>query len=392
MGLNVLFKDGSISEKIMTIIYLTGELPYNTLQYLGKNRLSSQRTVRTLMEKEYIKQEYVYKKRTLLLNTDKQVHYEPFPCALQEYELNVSEIYHKGNSRNSRMRRLRNMLLAKTFAFMLESEVAIVPAYKPSLVNYSISKSDIAFYSAKSIKRQMPHEAKRASSTRAMGVLAFQHKLLMVYHFDKVSQAISMPAERMARAKLETTMNGCSSYYKETSSVALIEDSIILTSGYSKVLHELVTGYRKGTKTPVPFATDNMFTKHYLIPLDREGISLLKMMVLEYGIDILYALPFTEAEINRRGSGQKASDARSEDGTFLLNFLIPDAKKLKRFLNGAHTSARKQTDERFLIHCYDFQVEALKMLKAENVELKVYKMETVYSNFLNAHRSLEERR
>lgn len=378
-----LFEENSTSKKILSLIYMNGELPYKALHVIGVSNVSAQKSARKMIKQGYVvKEAPLYGKQTLLLGPTKP-EMEPFYKATETYESRKPLLYYKGGSKDSYTKRRRNMMIAETTAFLLEGNVQVFPDEKPVFGEEKILEWNVCMYTPAEIKKRMDSMEARASATRATAVLVSHYEFSMVYFLDAKKMHFSTIVERTSRDRIEYVLNQYSEYRDTHSKKALMETAYLLTRD-TGFLTDIIVGER--TRKGLPFIIDTSFRQYFFLPYTREGVRMFRMIHTEEKREILYRLVMKSSERTARTGSFVDCDGIKEDGTIIYDYMVPELLRLRRIISFITKNIRSGTQVNYVVFCYDFQIAELEELFKEygidRPNILAYSIDTVEKLFL----------
>jgi len=375
-----LFQENSISRRIMAVVHLTGELPYRALRFMGTSKTSSMECARMLVKKGYLIEEKPFRNGRTLILGKKLMETEPFYLAEEVHKKNLQTIYYRNKNKDAYTRRVRNMYMAETLALLWEAKIEILPDLKADLNYETIKQRDVCFYMSKEVKELMSKERARASASRSLGILIVNYQMSLVYHLGMRLPTINLSTERTSRDRIESILNLHCDYQIKHKKPTLMNSVYMLTYNYH-ALYMLITGKKKKKSERIQFVFDDTFLNYYLLPCDRSGIKVLQMMTAVDGIELLRSLVFKPSEQQRKGTGRIDCDGIKEDGTVAFNFMVPDARRLKNFINGVSIQKRASEPIRACVYCFVWQEPALREVIDENIKIVAFSTDKVFQLF-----------
>jgi len=115
---------------------------------------------------------------------------------------------------------------------------------------------------------------------------------------------------------------------------------------------------------------DRIYNHIHFIPMDQNGIMLLKMMTVPNWKEKILARAFS-SDIRLKGYGNFEYDAHSE-GTYFISFFDGDIARLIRFYEGISLYKVKAA-----VICYPWQVDFLREYLKGRAGLKAVKMDAI---------------
>ncbi len=337
--------------KLLQLIAISGEVPYNEIGRIIDNNSYTEKLITDLKNNDEIvvinKDRYkgyrlTRKSKDNLISQNKE-RFEYFLTGVTETNRIKVEI----------RRRLRLHRTAETYITMLNSEVQIFRDEKPNIFVKEESSSvepnivNHCFYNSIEIKNY-GDETKKINSSRMIGYLLTINKVYIVYNSNNSVMKWSYNSEY--RNYLFTKHTFCN---KIANNFYNSENVQILIFGKSiEVLLELLM-------TTIELPKKNFFRINYefesmlFLTNDNYGETLLKLLCDENKLNAFYKI-LSKDYLPQNNNYFSVNDAIDKDGTPVLFCCIMDLVKVAKFYSALNMQERKG-----IIICFDFQKEIL---------------------------------
>lgn len=360
-----MFQRGTNSLRIIETICAVGELPYRSFRLMD-NKHSMTITARTLIERGYIKEQYIYhnkrKVRTLLLTGEKKEDYLPYLFFRAEecHAKAMQNTLRKSAQASSKVRRSRNISVAESYIFAEVAGLTVRPDIKPDLSNEYIKEDIHAYFLPRELKDIMFPEQARAASGRAVGYIVSGNIYYMVYNLGIGSIVIQEGTERITRDRVEQVLNTRSLYARRNREIVHMDAVILLTKKYEN-MSVLITGKTNESEKKY-FELSDIFSLYWLLPYTSHGAMLLSWLLDEDMRNRLIDIVLPREQ--RKTTNAIDCDAIYNEYISLV-FFIPDVKRLKRFYVSILLDIKLQKETKYKIYCFDFQTVFLRNIFTE---------------------------
>lgn len=259
------------------------------------------------------------------------------------------------------LNRLRASRATDALAVMMRAGIEILPCEMPVLREenrYNTFINKACFYTSKQLKKSLSKGENKIEFSRIVGVLFAGGKLYPVYN----TQNSAMRWNGMGELKTKPIFTNLGRINTDEYKT----DSVILLGRSEKVA--LQTLFMHGQKSNKTYRFDNIYSNVHYVPLDENGIRLLRLFTIEDFHERVLSWLFSPS---MRSVGVFDCDA-CIDGKYILSYLDSNLSRLTRFYE-----ASKRSDEKFEVICYPFQAAFVKELFHGNINIKEIPFETV---------------
>ena len=358
---------------LAAILSVVGEYPYSSLHLLG-HEICFRRTVKKLTEKNELynsesgeklfckclnlsgkgsgKSIRLYKDALPILNWIS-------PDALSSY-MHISK-NHKFSSDVSHVE--RNHRIAEAVAMCMRMGMEYRPYMLPELQNeklLSVIPNKTVFYPSRCLKHVGQLELNKTMFSRMVGAVFSHQKCFAVYN----TRNSVMKWNGMGEFKALHSLTEIARMNANVTSI----DSAILFGRSDKVLLDTLMVNEKNPR--LEFRFDGIYRHIHFIPLDSNGVRLLRLICLEEASKKLLDLLFESDSISN-GLGLFEYDA-CVNQKYILSHLDGDVTRLIRFKE-ALLSNRYDSE----VICFDFQVDYVNAFLAGLATVKVIEMSLV---------------
>lgn len=382
------FRPGIIGRDLLNLVCQTGELPYRALRVLGKSTDYTQKSVKNLVKKGYLRIEKTSIGKTILLGKNKEyLEQYLFDNAAMIHEEAVKNTYYVPDSGDTKEKRTykktlrtRNFRLAKATAFLHACGVYVFSdgsPYKPNLMRDKLTGTEEAFYLSNDIKQLMAIDDKKIPS-RSLGCLVHGNDFYVTYYLDQTIPKTTQDTERKSKLHMEYMFGGSYLPMNRGNSRVEIKKCLLITENYPLLTRIFSIEKQRQNRyySPNLFIVDDTYDEYYYLPFGREGIRIYKMLFKDKEKLIYLPISNKKTEITNVDC-----DGIDDEGNFELSFLDCEIKQLKRFLSMAEYFVERHLESKFVIYCYDFQAETLKSLVGENIKIFSFTLEQVEEAF-----------
>lgn len=367
---------GSHAYRIIMLILITGEFPFQSLALLGDvrtlkaiaTRLSKTDTVMFSWSEKTFEGRVVCisgKGKMKTMRLSKRV----FPILREKMETELHQylcLFQHGHFRGDKGRIERHHRLAEAIAFMMSCGIECSAHLIPQLQimeSIPIDFHEPAFYSSKYLKSVGNGEENKTQYTRMVGSLLTSSSNYIVYNTRDGVMNWHGQGEQKMLLNMETIV-------MRNSYNAKINSAILLGSDYDTALNTLFC-YEAGEKN-VDLINQG-YEMIYFIPMSSLGKKLLQFLVLPNWKEELLLSVFTNDQL-MVGKGSFTYDAMV-DGIHILSFLDSDILKLSKFHR-----AVKQNGFPWAVYCFDFQVPFLRSYLGASADIWSIELEDIHSD------------
>ena len=367
------FRPGSQAGSLAAILSVVGEYPYSSLNLLGSAK-HYRRTVKKLTEKDELynsesgekifckclnlsgkgsgKTIRLYKDALPILNWIS-------PDAMEAYLYAFRNHRFPGNQNHIE----RNHRIAEAVAMCMRMGMEYRPYMLPKLQNeqlLSLIPNKTVFYPSRCLKHVGHNEMNKTMFTRMVGAVFSHHKCFAVYNTrNSVMKWNGMGEFKALHSLIEVS--------RMNANITSI-DSAILFGQSDKVLLDTLMANDQNKR--VEFRFDSIYRHIHFIPLDENGVRLLRLICLEEASKTLLDLLF-EFDSIANGLGLFEYDAYVNQ-KYILSHLDGDVTRLIRFKE-ALLSNRYDSE----VICFDFQADYVNAFLAGLATVKVIEMSLV---------------
>ncbi len=367
------FRPGSQAGSLAAVLSVVGEYPYSSLHLLG-HEICFRRTVKKLTEKNELynsesgeklfckclnlsgkgsgKTIRLYKDALPILNWIS-------PDALSSY-MHISK-NHKFSSDIWHVE--RNHRVAEAVAMCMRMGMEYRPYMLPKLQNeqlLSVIPNKTVFYPSRCLKHVGQLELNKTMFTRMVGAVFSHQKCFAVYN----TRNSVMKWNGMGEFKALHSLTEIARMNANVTSI----DSAILFGQSDKVLLETLMANDQNKR--LEFRFDSIYRHIHFIPLDSNGVRLLRLICIKEASKTLLDLLF-ESDSIANGLGLFEYDAYVNQ-KYILSHLDGDVTRLIRFKE-ALLSNRYDSE----VICFDFQADYVNAFLAGLAKVKVIEMSLV---------------
>jgi len=257
----------------------------------------------------------------------------------------------------------RNHRVGETIAMFVIAGIESMSYLLPSLQKKSIDlviPEKPSYYVARDIKKIFDSELNKTSFTRVTGLLFYPGNSYAVYNTSNAVMKWNGKGE--LKAKLE------------------LSEIVRMNAGHRDVISALLFGASEDVALKTVIESDRSYRKQgrfdkiyqyvHFVPLDRNGINLLKILTLPDWNEKLMKVLFAP-EMRLKGYGSFEYDAYFEN-KYVYSHLDSDIARLIRF-----KEAVENYDYSFEVLCFSWQVAFLRAYLGKSVILKQIEMSAV---------------
>jgi hypothetical protein len=366
-------RPGSHMYFLLRLLSVSGEFPSKSLGILGdvrtikamihkmeavqKIRLYSNNTV---IETKLFQLSGKSDKRTIRLTKNAlSILNEIHPDALSYYLSSFPDNRFTGDQ----FRIWRNHRVGEVIAMCMMAGVETAPYILPELQKDSIRRvitETPGYYIARNFKKIYEAELNKTVFTRVIGLLFYPHGCYAVYNTRDAVMKWSGMGEIKARQELSEIVRMNAGLNEVT--------SVLLFGASDDIALRTLIESDKSQKRQIRF--DRIYQSIHFIPLNQNGINLLKILTLPDWHEKLMSVLFA-AELRKTGYGSIEFDA-SWENKYYYSYLDSDIARLIRFKETPQNQLRS-----FEIICFPWQTQFLKDYLGKSVLLREFEMPAV---------------
>lgn len=387
-----------IKNELITLLHITGAIPYKDLRILRNPPTMYQRAVKQMIEDEAVNLEKRAEQRVIYLRDvqkQNQKYLAYIDPQIVEYYLTFSNrnLWKISKSdRNGYIKALRDI---EAQLIMYKSGSLIGP-YAKDLSAELIGEKEDSYYTSREIKRTVEYNAgrgkntginKKISSSRLNGFLVSGGGYYAIYNFSKKN----MEWKRFSELKMAMYLVNLIRNRSELENDARMKREAILISGNDKIFEQICSlNYEKNrnykvTLVNVDYAYDHM----YAVPKDENGILLLRMLKTARWKYIIKNTMLRPEWIEDKTYISVPCDGYDrEKDICMLVFCIPDLVLLKGFIARANLEENK---EKFKIFCFSYQLPLLiSLCGTKNVKFMQTDINTYYKKYFSGSQDYDD--
>lgn len=365
---------GSHAFRIISLLLLVGEYPFQRLDLIGHERTIKAMAVKMSKHQEvrFNHKPVSYCGRILMIcGTGRYKTIRLFKWFFPVLEKHFQEEYryylfqhpdHKFPTNTDKID--RNHRIAEAMAFVLMSGIEGRPHRTPTLQRMTIDRKiyyDPAYYSSRFVKNLLEAQIQKTQYTRYVGVLFCQTDYYVVYNSRDSVMRWNGEGEQ------KTTLD-ISDLCAKNSDYSDLRSAILL--GYDdRILLNTIRMCEEGHKY-VRLFSQNYHRMHY-IPMTEQGRKILQILTLPNWQMRMLRMIFQEAEI-KINTGSFQYDALV-DGTRVLSFLDSDILKLISFHNVVSTG-----EFPWAVVCFDVQLDFLRSYLGEDADIQTIELDAFH--------------
>jgi hypothetical protein len=263
----------------------------------------------------------------------------------------------------------RNHRIGEAMAVCMMAGVNIFPYMLPKLQRDSrqeIVSKHPSFYMSRCFKNIMESEYNKTKFTRVVGLMFYPGGSYAVYNARDSVMKWSGAGELKARLDLTDIVRMNAGLKRVESALLMGTDAHIAM----KTLLESDTSRKKTVRM------DSIYQYIHFVPLDRNGIDLIKILTLPDRNERLLRVLF-KPEQRIKGYGSFEYDAK-QDQTIFYSHLDNDIARLIRFREALQDRPwqmrESPVDFNFVVICFPWQVEFLQGFLGDSVRLRTVEM------------------
>jgi len=254
----------------------------------------------------------------------------------------------------------RNHRVAEAIAMCMMADIQVAPYMLPELqkdsIRHVIPKLP-GYYIARNFKKIYEAELNKTIFTRVIGLLFYPGGVYAVYNTRNAVMKWSGLGEIKAKQELSEIVRMNAGLEEVT--------SVILFGSDARIALQTVVESDKSRKRQVRF--DRIFFNIYFVPLNEDGINLLKILTLSNWHEKLMNALFNP-RTRSKGYGSVEYDAFWK-GKYFYSHIDSDIARLIRFREALLTQ-----EHPFEVLCLPWQTQYLKEYLGDSVILKQFEM------------------
>ena len=371
-------KRGSHAYVLLTFMGLIGELPYKSLHLLG-----SVQTVRRVVEKMCVKEEYINDetkevfevKAFIQSGAGNKQTIRLSKKALKLLDWVGMRKFYEGVTYNCNMpgdevHVYRNHRMAEVLFMMLRAGAGCLPTTIPNLEYKSFDKLRIkstCFYPSRLIKNMNKDESVKLKYILALGAVISPYGSYVVYNTRDKAMRWNGIGEQKARMIIDNLANRNTGIEDVRSCMLFANNGqAILETLKNSLKKRVVKGKNGRWYRETPVSVVDVYDHVHYIPLNETGIRMLRVMFLpnfqERIQQVIYVKPLLD-------KGRTIFDGRNND-CYFINHFDGDIGKLYYLKGFLEVQPTKCT-----MVCFDFQYDYLKSYLGNLVNYKVFTIE-----------------
>lgn len=356
--------------EILELLYMCGVVPEKSLRYIQHRKYKVMRMKISEMVKEgVLKYEKKNKlTRVLLINEnhrDKERYEESLPETLRAYYRNygktdVKQFLYKNNGYEP----ARVFYNSDTMLFMYGIGIKTLAIEKDGLLQKDIGEA--IYYNSKEIKNGINYKAdvtetsegQNISSSRLRGMVVSKGGIYGIYRMNSLS-SYSQNGEYKMKLYLDRIVREKKDIDYETREV---EDVVLIVDENKEKLME---SYIEPEKISGKYSIESLefvYKRVYGLPADENGQKLMKVFTHHDWRNRI----INSFELPNDGNSGVVCDGYDGETAYYV-FCIPDIKRFKKFLARAKVENNR---EKFVIICFDWQVDLVKKIAGYVAKIK----------------------
>ena len=352
----ITIRPGSHVYKLLQLLSTAGEIPANALQLIGNERVLSVlvHKLESVQDFRYRTRSEVYRTKLLQVSGKKGLRtirlYKGALPILNNLHPFASEYYMKAfwNHRlpGDRQHIGRNHRVAEALALCMAAGVEIrpyaLPALQKNIIRQTVPNSP-RFYIARDFKKIGGDDTNKTAFTRITGALFCQGNVFAVYN----TQNAIMKWSGLCEIK---TVGNLLELARMNAGLDTVNAALLLGKSGEVALNTVLES-DKSRKPDLRF--DRIYSRIHFIPLDQNGVRLLKILILpDWNEKLLTALFEPDQRSYNKGAMEYDGIV---DGRKILSYLDGDIARLIRF----REAQNYQTEPADVI-CFPWQTSFLK--------------------------------
>lgn len=365
-------RPGSHMYQLLRLLSVSGEFPGRSVGILGDvrtikamiHKMEAVQKIRlsddTILTSRLFQLSGKGDKRTIRLHKNAlEVLNDIHPKALDNYLTSYPDNRFTGNQYNI----WRNHRIGEAIAMSMMAGIEIAPYVLPELQKESIRPvvpRAPSYYVARNFKKIFEAELNKTIFTRVVGLLFYPGGSYAVYNTREAVMKWSGLGELKARQEL-------SEIVRMNAGLDEVTSALLMGVNENIALQTLIES-DKSRKKQVRF--DRIYHGIHFIPMNQDGVSLIKILTLPDWHEKLMSALFTP-DIRPKGHGSMEYDAYTGK-VFIYSHIDGDIARLIRF-----SEALKTQEQPFEVLCLPWQIEFLRGYLGESVRLKPFEMSAV---------------
>ncbi len=369
----ITIRPGSRVYRLLLLLSLGGEFPAASLSLIGKEH-DMRKLVHRLESVETFRSDplgLVYTTKLVQLNGKKgsrtiKLYKGALPILNElhpESHALYMEVFSNHQFRGDREHIERNHRISEALAINMMAGIEIRPYVLPQLQN-SLFLNAVpdypSFYNARGFKKLDESEFNKTMFTRIIGIIFYPGSAYAVYN----TRGATMKWNGMGEIKAALHVKDLA---RMNAGVDDVSSALLLGNSMDTAMQTVLES-DKSYKSQLRF--DKIYRFLHFIPLDQNGIRLLRMLIVPNWREKMLHYLFIP-EMRPRGYGFMEYDAYWE-GSYIYSHLDSDIARLIRFREGLNGQT-----EKFEVLCFPWQVEFIKKYLGQRVIIKQIEMEAM---------------
>ena len=291
--------------------------------------------------------------------------------AAQDYYLHAFQ-NHKFSGDTSHVERRHRVAEAVAMCMRagLEFRPYVLPKLQTECINLTVPEPP-CLYLARDLKRVDEMGTNKTQFTRMVGAIFYGRECRAVYNTRNAVMKWSGMGEFKARQSLTDIA-------RLNAGVSRVDSAVLFAKSYDTALQTLLESDRSRR---MEFRFDSVYRHIHVVPMDENGVRLLRLMSVSNWNEQLLDLLF-EPEERSYNKGHFEYDA-CIDGVYVLSHLDGDIARLIRFRDALRTGTGPSE-----VLCFPFQVAFLQEYLGQAVRLKIIDMDAVEEAIVPERRNL----
>lgn len=367
----ILLRPGNHAYLLFSVLSVTGEYPFRSLQLLGNDKVMQQlvhklttvQTIRNISTGEELTAATV---RILGKSSLRTIRFAADASTILRWldaEMDYENAFPGARLPNDIRHRERNHRVAEAVALCATAGIEYRPHLMPQLQctqRISNSMDTPLFYTSRAVKNAGNHETSKTSFSRIVGGMVLGGIGYAVYNARNAEMKWNFPGEQKVLYRLNMSL--CLNF-----PCPQIDSAVLFGSTPEKVCSTLISTPQSYFPTQ---RLDAIFHHIYFVPANDSGVRFLKIMALPRWQEHLLKLSFPDAS-RSYGRGTFEYDAFI-NGVYFISHLDCDLARLYRFRDATQTYSGQ-----FKVLCYSHQVSFLREFLGPEIGLKAFPMEYV---------------
>lgn len=355
-------------KEIMELLHMCGIIPERSLKYMrDKNYKVMRMKIHEMVEEGVL----TYVKKTKLTRAlaihesrkDKELYDESIAKELQTYYAEYGKTDEKRYCYSKKYADyVRIFYNADTMMFMYGCGIKMLASHKGSLLNKNEEES--IYYNSREIKNGINYKAdvidteegQIISSSRLRGMVMSQGGIYAIYRFNTLS-AYSQNGEYKMKLYLDRIVREKLEEKEEVSQAVIIVD---------QNNERLLENYIRPENIAGKYSLESMefvYKKVYGVPADENGQMMMKVFTNNSWREKIINSFNLPCEKGMQGVVCDGYDGNS----YYYIYCIPDIKRFRKFIMRAELENNK---EKYIVICFDWQVEMVKAVTKGIVKIK----------------------